>query len=249
MDQMSINIIRGKMQFENKINQVVKYPEVLEFLHRYWINHVGVMEAKEQLSEDIIAKGYAPRIEYFASGRMAKVCIELSNEISNCDSELYSISICRYLDMEVPHVNLETNDTNNEKLNISLMEEIILANDEDIKKIGDINNLISDVEKNDLSIEGKRAVGYLPKDFDTLDPRQSDELEVDRIPLAILSNDTNNNLILICPNCYSDSLYDQGYSRYICMDCDTEFRSSFGLGDLLPDHNDEWSMMKEEGEN
>jgi len=233
------NIDRGKIQFDQKLKlNNVKYPNTLELLKDYFIDHVAVMETKEELSNDLIEQGYSPRVEYFSASRMAKSCIDISNEIELCNANIYAMAIDRYFQY-TPNIYCGDidDDGTNEKINSIFMDEIIKTNNEDLNDIGDINNLISEMDENDLSIEGKRAVGYLPKDFNTLNPGESIEThDINQLPLAIITEDQDGYAVLNCPNCLSTDIYDNGFSRYTCMDCETKFKSPLSLGDIIPDN-------------
>lgn len=240
MDYTSINKERGKLQFFREIDKdkdEIRFQDTLKFLCDYFKDYVGVMEIIEDVSEH---PNKIPRVEVYSAKRMAAAVLHVCDESPNANSALYAEAIDRYCDTKAEEKKAASTtevkaDEHNVDVNTKLMQEIEESAQEDKRSMKDVDNLIydiSEIEYEELSIEGARAVGYLPKDFDTLQ-NDTPELNVNKIPMALREEDADGNTILLCPECYSDSLYEKGFSRCVCLDCGTEFKSSYNIGDLL----------------
>lgn len=130
--------------------------------------------------------------------------------------------IVKNYDISMPLINKRIDNVDcelNDKLSQEIQNE--LFNIDKINNIDidcdDMSNMFSSYE---LTNEGKRKMGFLPSGFDSTDAVKLNESN--NILEAIIEFE-DSEIVVMCPGCYSISIYEDGLSRWKCLDCSTVF--------------------------
>ena len=96
----------------------------------------------------------------------------------------------------------------------------------------DVIDLLEDADVAELSIEGKRKLGLVDVNFNSLTDVDDSELIDTRVyGVASLGADGQVESIT-CPHCGKLDVYTIGLSEYGCFGCDAEFPVKIGMSDL-----------------
>ena len=227
MTDMELMMIdRGMSLFESKIDRELQSLDdeniisKLAWLKNHFKNRVVVAEIKNS--------------ERLAAARAANACIEVAKSFDGTQNEDMEkeVLIC-YFESPIGHVTPREKTTEQNTLNVELFAEIdkhrptlstgTCGEDRfDCEMI----DLINSVGVEDLTIEGKRARGFLPADFDSSVDNEDDyETSPDALPTANVEVDKYGTVVAIyCPNpdCNSSEIVIE-MSKGYCPNCDMEF--------------------------
>jgi len=129
-------------------------------------------------------------------------------------------------------------ENKNDQIEQSIKQEFdnMLENTSDVHII----DLIADIPQEELSFEGKRARGYLPRDFDSEKDSEKDYFipeKEENLPVAIKSFDNDGNILILCPKCGSNALFVET-TEGMCLDCNCDFIVKIDSCDILPNENE-----------
>ena len=103
--------------------------------------------------------------------------------------------------------------------------------------IDDID-LLEDFDDEDLSLEGKRASGIIPAEYDTTINNIATEKAIrNGIKYGELVIDEDGEFLIKCPYTGSTDVYQIDSSTYASFETDQPFRVKFNLSDLRPDQS------------
>ena len=178
----------------------------------------------------------------FAANRFANACIK-SYEENNGQPDVYD---CLCLAAEnnykatekigehtVRHIS-EEEKRRTEETTKAIETELNIASNNLQKQL--VYNLIEDTPVEELDIEGLRFRGLIPANFDATEG-SIDDLEIGECNgclMADVMTDEYGNIVLMCPQCGSNSLILETVSG-CCLDCDCEFDMPLNLSDSLED--------------
>jgi hypothetical protein len=103
--------------------------------------------------------------------------------------------------------------------------------------IDDID-LLEDFDDEDLSLEGERASGIIPAEYDTTINNIATEKAIrNGIKYGELIIDEDGGFLIKCPYTGSTDVYQIDSSTYASFETDQPFRVKFNLSDLRPDQS------------
>ena len=103
--------------------------------------------------------------------------------------------------------------------------------------IDDID-LLEDFDDEDLSLEGERASGMIPAEYDTSINNIATEKAIrNRIKYGELIIDEDGGFLVQCPYTGSTDVYQIDSSTYASFETDQPFKIKFNLSDLKPDQS------------
>jgi len=103
--------------------------------------------------------------------------------------------------------------------------------------IDDID-LLEDFDDEDLSLEGERASGIIPVEYDTTINNIATEKAIrNGIKYGELIIDEDGGFLIKCPYTGSTDVYQIDSSTYASFETDQPFRIKFNLSDLRPDQS------------
>jgi len=103
--------------------------------------------------------------------------------------------------------------------------------------IDDID-LLEDFDDEDLSLEGERASGIIPVEYDTTINNIATEKAIrNGIKYGELVIDEDGGFLIKCPYTGSTDVYQIDSSTYASFETDQPFRVKFNLSDLRPDQS------------
>jgi hypothetical protein len=103
--------------------------------------------------------------------------------------------------------------------------------------IDDID-LLEDFDDEDLSLEGERASGMIPAEYDTTINNIATEKAIrNRIKYGELIIDEDGGFLVQCPYSGSTDVYQIDSSTYASFETDQPFKIKFNLSDLKPDQD------------
>ena len=103
--------------------------------------------------------------------------------------------------------------------------------------IDDID-LLEDFDDEDLSLEGERASGIIPAEYDTtINNIATDKAIRNGIKYGELVIDEDGGFLIKCPYTGSTDVYQIDSSTYASFETDQPFRVKFNLSDLRPDQS------------
>jgi hypothetical protein len=99
-------------------------------------------------------------------------------------------------------------------------------------------DLLEDFDDEDLSLEGERASGLIPAEYDTTINNIATEKAIrNRIKYGELIIDENGGFLVQCPYTGSTDVYQIDSSTYASFETDQPFKIKFNLSDLKPDQS------------
>lgn len=105
--------------------------------------------------------------------------------------------------------------------------------------IADVVDMLPYVDGDDLSDEGKRSLGFLPPDFDSMSTLGQDtpEIDVEVRKVGRYGYDSDGELFIECPECSGRDVCPMGSGTYMCLSCpqSTQFDVDLLINDLLPE--------------
>jgi hypothetical protein len=93
----------------------------------------------------------------------------------------------------------------------------------------EVLDLIGDVDKPGLSLEGKRKLGLVAADADG---SEADTALADDTVFGIMHIEDGEVKEIECPYCHAFDVYMIGYDQYGCFGCDKEFPIPAGISDI-----------------
>ena len=103
--------------------------------------------------------------------------------------------------------------------------------------IDDID-LLEDFDDEDLSLEGERASGMIPAEYDTTINNIATEKAIrNRTKYGELIIDEDGGFLVQCPYTGSTDVYQIDSSTYASFETDQPFKIKFNLSDLKPDQS------------
>ena len=234
-----INKDRGKSLFVNILNKAKtsQNESEIEILKAAFENNVAII----------------PHENYYGAFKMANACIDMVNAIADSglfDNTTIPEVIQKYNKLKLE--NIESSHKNDNNDSAKLAEEItknyneacssekIVATDNVQIEIededGNVHSVNSDLYsesidllndpflKKDASIEGKRSLGLISANYNTLSsPDEPDvKIEDNKEGVVYLNKDGTLDKIL-CPDCYKTNIIPMSAGRYMCADCESEF--------------------------
>ena len=98
-------------------------------------------------------------------------------------------------------------------------------------------DLMQDFDEDDLTLEGQRAAGIIPLNFDTLSGADADSVRVanrsGRLPLGKVRAKEDGGWEIICPFTDSSDVYQIDSNTYASFSTDQPFRIDASLADLM----------------
>lgn len=99
-------------------------------------------------------------------------------------------------------------------------------------------DLLEDFDDEDLSLEGERASGLIPAEYDTTINNIATEKAIrNRIKYGELIIDENGGFLVQCPYTGSTDVYQIDSSTYASFETDQPFKINFNLSDFKPDQS------------
>lgn len=102
--------------------------------------------------------------------------------------------------------------------------------------VADVVDMLPYVDSEDLTDEGKRSLGYLPADFDSMSTLGADtpEVEVETRRVGRYGYDADGQLFIESPDGCRD-VVPMGTGTYMCLETGTVFDVDLLINDLLPE--------------
>jgi len=98
-------------------------------------------------------------------------------------------------------------------------------------------DLMEDFDADDLTVEGQRAAGLIPLNFDTLSGADPDSVRIaakkDKLPIGKIRAKADGGWEIICPFTDSSDVYQIDSNTYASFETDQRFRVEASLGDLI----------------
>lgn len=107
-------------------------------------------------------------------------------------------------------------------------------------------DLIHSMRQSDLSTEGLRATGQIPKDFNTLNAMQGEVVltpEEQKLEFAKIVRH-KDGYTLQCPYCGSESIFGESTDIYLCFSCNNRFYCDLSLGDIISNDDDDAELIQ-----
>lgn len=127
-------------------------------------------------------------------------------------------------------------EVSNATLVFSTDEEGNLVEDELL--IDDLD-LMEEFDEDDLTVEGQRAAGMIPLNFDTLSGQDASSIRVaskkNKLPLGQVRAKDDGRWEIVCPFTGSTDVYQIDSSTYASFETDQPFRVDISLSDLRDD--------------
>jgi len=241
---LDYNQQRGQALFESKIQTSGLSNEeqiVLNALKKHFMDQVGVM----------------PTGGLLAAARIAQACINAVKEDAQAD---FASMAMRALVLygELNHVKTVEPVLNDEQIKQhnaitdALFKELnansVSDNGDNVAKVltkdknGNIQertlimddiDMLDDIENEDLSIEGKRRLGMISKDYDTLSGDAVVETNTrSTLPFGTIVALDNGEWEILSPFTNTSDVYPVGDGIYCCLATDKKFRIDLNLADL-----------------
>ncbi|MBS1722421.1 MAG: hypothetical protein JSS66_05380 [Armatimonadetes bacterium] len=98
-------------------------------------------------------------------------------------------------------------------------------------------DMVDYMEDDDLTDEGRRARGFLPATYDSMDALTPEaQVDVAQRNIGSYGYDNDGELFISCPQCHTQDVVPVGAGTYMCLECeDFTFDVDLLLNDLLPE--------------
>jgi hypothetical protein len=231
------NLFEAKMdkEIQSELNDCIK--DRLKWLKDEFKNKVVVAEIKD--------------CDYLAAARIFNACIKTARDLDmQTKEDIKNSAIINYFLIPIGHETSRIKTDEQNKVTQELSQEIdennpeanmnyCNASDKEGRQFEcEIIDLIDGATISELTIEGKRARGLLPADFDeTVDDESKYNMELNsKSCAAVETNEYGEVVCIYCPNedCNSVNLVME-MSKGVCLDCNMEFDVPLSLGDNLND--------------
>ena len=238
-----MNLERGRELFERKLLRAqlvnAQHVELLTMLRKSFRDQVGVMGINGA----------------FAASRLADACIEAVQSDETESDLVVAMALQKYLEKSPERMQTKRSENPGELKKVrEASEEEVMADPNYQDKLllheefasmqpykdpvdgvaannCDFVDVMDDIPKEYLTVEGKRSRGFIAANFDTTQDEAPEETDDNRMRIKVPAHGRYElgemvmakQYVLQCPRCFSRRMHVDGENWMDCMDCEARF--------------------------